>query len=77
MLSGDGRLDVGRYEFKFDLVFPDKIDLPSSIDVCTPKQIPAARRARVHALLLLKTNLNMHDPYSSREAPSRIISWPP
>ncbi|CAI4216421.1 unnamed protein product [Parascedosporium putredinis] len=33
VLSGDGRLDVGRYEFKFDLVFPTKSDLPSSIDV--------------------------------------------
>ncbi|PKS06567.1 hypothetical protein jhhlp_007315, partial [Lomentospora prolificans] len=32
VLSGDGKLDVGRYEFKFDLVFPTKVDLPSSID---------------------------------------------
>lgn len=32
VLSGDGRLDAGRYEFGFDLVFPSK-GLPSSIDV--------------------------------------------
>ena len=32
VLSGEGRLDPGRYEFGFDLVFPDK-GLPSSIDV--------------------------------------------
>ncbi|SPN96736.1 related to pH-response regulator protein palF/RIM8 [Cephalotrichum gorgonifer] len=31
VLSGDGRLEVGRYEFRFDLKFPDEI-LPSSID---------------------------------------------
>ncbi|KAL7935270.1 hypothetical protein V8C35DRAFT_321438 [Trichoderma chlorosporum] len=31
VLSGEGRLDPGRYEFGFDLVFPDK-GLPSSID---------------------------------------------
>lgn len=32
VLSGDGRLDAGKYEFGFDLVFPSK-GLPSSIDV--------------------------------------------
>ncbi|KOS16820.1 pH-response regulator protein palF/RIM8 [Escovopsis weberi] len=31
VLCGEGRLEPGRYEFKFDLVFPDK-GLPSSID---------------------------------------------
>ncbi|KAL7789427.1 hypothetical protein V8C37DRAFT_411282 [Trichoderma ceciliae] len=31
VLSGEGRLDPGKYEFGFDLVFPDK-GLPSSID---------------------------------------------
>lgn len=33
VLSGDGRLEAGRYEFGFDLLFPDK-SLPSSIEVC-------------------------------------------
>jgi hypothetical protein len=33
VLSGEGRLEPARYEFGFDLVFPDK-GLPSSIDVC-------------------------------------------
>jgi hypothetical protein len=33
VLSGEGRLDQGRYEFNFDLMFPNKA-LPSSIDVC-------------------------------------------
>lgn len=32
VLSGDGRLEPGKYEFGFDLVFPEK-GLPSSIDV--------------------------------------------
>ena len=32
-LSRSGRLDAGRYEFKFDLIFPDNAALPSSIDV--------------------------------------------
>ncbi|KAH7328687.1 hypothetical protein B0I35DRAFT_473367 [Stachybotrys elegans] len=31
VLSGEGRLDPGKYEFGFDLVFPEK-GLPSSID---------------------------------------------
>ncbi|KAF5577250.1 pH-response regulator palF RIM8 [Fusarium pseudoanthophilum] len=31
VLSGEGRLEPGRYEFGFDLLFPDK-GLPSSID---------------------------------------------
>lgn len=31
VLSGEGRLEPGKYEFGFDLVFPDK-GLPSSID---------------------------------------------
>ncbi len=35
VLSGDGRLDVGKYEFNFDLLFPSK-GLPSSIDVRGP-----------------------------------------
>lgn len=35
VLSGEGRLDPGRFEFRFDLVFPDK-GLPSSIDVSSP-----------------------------------------
>lgn len=33
VLSGEGRLEPGRYEFGFNLVFPEK-GLPSSIDVC-------------------------------------------
>ena len=32
-LCGEGRLDVGVYEFKFELEFPSK-GIPSSIDVC-------------------------------------------
>lgn len=32
-LCGEGRLDVGRYEFNFELDFPAK-GVPSSIDVC-------------------------------------------
>lgn len=32
VLSGEGRLEPGKYEFGFDLVFPPK-ELPSSIDV--------------------------------------------
>ncbi|KAH8884468.1 hypothetical protein GQ53DRAFT_730673 [Thozetella sp. PMI_491] len=31
VLSGDGKLEVGKYEFNFDLMFPNK-NLPSSID---------------------------------------------
>ncbi|KAI3401692.1 hypothetical protein diail_9356 [Diaporthe ilicicola] len=31
VLCADGRLETGRYEFNFDLLFPEK-DLPSSID---------------------------------------------
>src|SRR5690606_32944784 len=34
VLSGEGRLDPGRYEFRFDLVFPSRSPvLPSSIEV--------------------------------------------
>lgn len=36
VLSGDGRLDAGKYEFGFDLLFPSK-GLPSSIDVSCSK----------------------------------------
>lgn len=32
VLSGEGRIEPGKYEFGFDLIFPDK-GLPSSIDV--------------------------------------------
>lgn len=32
VLSGEGRLEAGKYEFGFDLVFPER-GLPSSIDV--------------------------------------------
>ena len=39
-LSQGGRLDAGRYEFKFDLIFPDDVALPSSIDVCPSKSTP-------------------------------------
>lgn len=35
VLAGEGRLEAGRYEFGFELIFPD-IGLPSSIDVCLP-----------------------------------------
>lgn len=38
-LSADGRLEPGRYEFNFDLLFPAE-GLPSSIDVCAMR--PAA-----------------------------------
>lgn len=37
VLSGEGRLEPGKYEFGFDLVFPDK-GLPSSIDVSFPRK---------------------------------------
>lgn len=39
VLSQGGRLDTGRYEFKFDLIFPEGngTSLPSSIDVRTQK----------------------------------------
>lgn len=40
VLSADGRLDAGKYEFNFELMFPDK-DLPSSIDVSKPSPFPA------------------------------------
>lgn len=40
VLSGEGRIDTGRYEFGFELVFPDK-ELPSSIDV-SPRPRPCA-----------------------------------
>lgn len=33
VLSADGKLEPGKYEFGFDLMFPPK-GLPSSIDVC-------------------------------------------
>lgn len=33
VLSGEGRLDVSKYQFGFDLVFPSH-GLPSSISVC-------------------------------------------
>lgn len=36
VLSADGKLEAGRYEFNFDLVFPSKVNLPTSIDVCFP-----------------------------------------
>jgi hypothetical protein len=32
VLSGEGRLEPGKYEFGYDLLFPSK-ELPSSIDV--------------------------------------------
>ncbi|TLS29585.1 hypothetical protein PpBr36_01135 [Pyricularia pennisetigena] len=32
VLSADGKLEAGRYEFNFDLVFPSKVNLPTSID---------------------------------------------
>lgn len=35
VLSADGRLDTGKYEFNFDLMFPGR-GLPSSIDVRRP-----------------------------------------
>jgi hypothetical protein len=56
VLSADGKLEAGRYEFNFDLVFPSK-GLPSSIDVrlnspfvfaapagCVPPARPRRRR---------------------------------
>ena len=39
VLSSDGRLEPGRYEFNFDLLFPEK-GLPSSIDVRTISSEP-------------------------------------
>jgi hypothetical protein len=47
VLSGEGRLDPGRYEFGFDLVFPDK-GLPSSIDVSFRSHSPRLKPWRVH-----------------------------
>jgi hypothetical protein len=38
VLSGEGRLEAGRYEFGFELIFPD-IGLPSSIEVCCLEQM--------------------------------------
>lgn len=35
VLSGEGRLEPGRYEFGFDLLFPNK-PMPSSVDVRSP-----------------------------------------
>jgi len=46
VLSADGKLDPGKYEFGFNLMFPGK-GLPSSIDVCRPSLSPARRRRRV------------------------------
>lgn len=42
VLSGEGRLEPGKYEFEFDLVFP-VAELPSSIDV---RLVSAATRPR-------------------------------
>lgn len=39
VLCGEGRLQPSRFEFEFDLVFPEK-GLPSSIDVCALLQSP-------------------------------------
>jgi hypothetical protein len=44
VLSSDGRLEPGRYEFNFDLLFPVKT-LPSSIDVCSTGAFPQGLRA--------------------------------
>lgn len=41
-LSGDGRLEPGRYEFNFNLLFPSD-GLPSSIDVCAVLEPSTAR----------------------------------
>lgn len=49
VLAGEGRLDAGRYEFGFELIFPD-IGLPSSIDV-RPAQFPS--HAQIRALLTI------------------------
>lgn len=45
VLCADGRLESGKYEFNFDLLFPGT-NLPSSIEVR-----PAPRSPRPHALL--------------------------
>ena len=37
VLSSEGRLEAGIYEFHFELEFPKK-ELPSSIDVCSSKE---------------------------------------
>lgn len=60
VLSGDGRLEPGKYEFNFDLVFPPG-GLPSSIDVET-RLVPR----HVH---MQTPETNKHG--SSNEAPSR------
>ena len=52
VLSGEGRIEPGKYEFGFDLMFPDK-RLPSSIDVST---VCPARRCFLLLLLLLLTS---------------------
>lgn len=44
-LCGEGRLDVGRYEFNFELDFPSK-GVPSSIDVCTDSLFRGDQRLR-------------------------------
>lgn len=56
-LSADGRLEPGRYEFNFDLLFPSK-GLPSSIDVC-----------KFHLLFISKPHL--HVLISSSAVPFR------
>lgn len=69
VLSGDGRLDAGKYEFGFDLVFPSK-GLPSSIDVSSYRVRVAQDiltntvRARYHIIHHLG-DINPADLYST------------
>ena len=39
ILCGEGRLEVGKFEFQFDLEIPPR-GLPSSISVCTQRYVP-------------------------------------
>lgn len=65
VLSADGRLEPGKYEFNFDLMFPDH-GLPSSIDVCPSSDDPWLCQ------LFLATRLLTAAQYSSNEAPYPI-----
>ncbi len=51
VLSGEGRLEAGRYEFGFELIFPD-IGLPSSIEVGHSHQMSLCLDGRVSQDLL-------------------------
>ena len=64
VLSGDGRLEAGKYEFNFDLMFPSR-SLPSSIDV-----------RRVPNLLLLLSQRREQRLLSPARASSSLLFLP-